>query len=132
MQQAGLSIKGAPTCANGGPACSYYGTKRIRSPPAVALYEDVLRLEVRVDEAQRVQEGERAQRLARDALDARVGEVGVVAALLVVLLELVQVGAQQLAHQEQVLLHTRGSQRGVYVCNGGPFYYVRSGDVVVV
>jgi hypothetical protein len=51
-----------------------------------------------------VQEGQRAQHLARDALDAREREVHLVAALAVVLLELVQVGAQQLAHQEQVLL----------------------------
>lgn len=60
-----------------------------------------------MDEAQRVQEGERAQHLARDALDARVAEVRLVARLAVVLLELVQVGAQQLAHQEEVLLQVR-------------------------
>ncbi len=47
--------------------------------------------------------------LAGDGLHARQGEVGRVAGLAVVLLELVQVGAQQLAHQEQVLLR-RGAQ----------------------
>lgn len=57
-----------------------------------------------MDETQRVQERERVQDLARYLLHARQREVRRVALVPVVLLELVQVGAQQLAHQEQVLL----------------------------
>lgn len=74
------------------------------SAPRVGLDENVFGLEVGVDEAQRVQEGEGVQDLARDLLHARQGEVRRVTLIPVVLLELVQVGAQQLAHQEQVLL----------------------------
>ena len=44
--------------------------------------------------------------LVGDFLQAGQSEVELIAIIPIVLLKLVQIGAQQLAHQEQVLLHT--------------------------
>ena len=60
-------------------------------------------LKVAMNDLLCVHEGERMQHLRRDALQAAAGEVWRLAGLAVVLLELVQVGAQQLSDDEQVL-----------------------------
>ncbi len=58
----------------------------------------------------------RCGHLSCNGLDAWQGEVGRVAVVALVLLELVQVGAQQLAHEEQVLLRAVARQWDGLVC----------------
>ena len=74
----------------------------------VRLDQDVLRLEVGVHQPEAVQEGERPQHLRGDALQARGREVGRAAGVALVALELVEVGAQEFAHEEEVLLRGGG------------------------
>ena len=65
-----------------------------------------------MDQLEAVREDERLEALPRDAAEARQREVGLAAALPVVARELVQVVAQQLADDEEVLLPNEGRARG--------------------
>ena len=71
--------------------------------PAVALDQDVLGFQVAVYEIQRVKVLERRQQLPRDLLQRRQREVGLLARLEVVPLKLVQVRAEELGDDEEVL-----------------------------
>mmetsp|Transcript_5060 Transcript_5060/g.17563 ORF Transcript_5060/g.17563 Transcript_5060/m.17563 type:complete len:355 (-) Transcript_5060:1221-2285(-) len=72
--------------------------------PRVAPDENILGLQVAVDEREGVEVLERLQHLARDGSQARNVEVELLAAPAVVPRKLVQVGAEELADDEEVLL----------------------------
>ena len=68
------------------------------------LDQHVLRLEVAVDQVERMDVRQRSKALVRNRADARQSEVGRPVGPRNVLVQLVQVVAQQLAHDEEVLL----------------------------
>jgi hypothetical protein len=70
----------------------------------VGLDEDILGLEIAVDQVEAVHEAQGVEALRGDASQAGEGEVRLTARLAVVAGELVEVVAQQLAHDEEVLL----------------------------
>ena len=74
------------------------------------LDQHVLRLEVAVDQVERMDVRQRSEALVRNRADARQSEVGRPVGLRNVLVQLVQVVAQKLAHDEEVLLAARGGQ----------------------
>ena len=70
----------------------------------VGLDEDILGLEIAVDQVEVVHEAQGVQALRGDAPQPGEGEVRLAARLAVVAGELIEVVAQQLAHDEEVLL----------------------------
>ena len=75
------------------------------------LDQHVLWLEVTVDQVERMDVRQRREALVRNRADPRQSEVGRPVGPRNVLVQLVQVVAQQLAHDEEVLLPAQGGRQ---------------------